>query len=326
MNHVFGLNQGFDVYYDGADKLNPVGFGSFQNIMPLALEWLNENKGSKFFLFLHSYDVHEPFYSAGKYISIFNSGNKCTIEKFSFDHSVLSRIIGNHIYISDQKRILKLSKADKARIIACYDSCIRYADEYVGLFLRNLESAGLKDNTLIIILSDHGEELFDHGFVLRHGGFYDEIVHVPLIINCPVFKENKRVKQQVQLIDVVPTILDFLNINIAGNLQGKSLIPLIKNSNSGVVEHDIYAYTGERVIRSRKWKYKERYALFDLENDPKELRNLIFQKPSVALELDDRLREWQQENRQLSEELESADEITIETGNKEKLKKMGYWQ
>src|SRR5262245_46756737 len=114
---------------------------------------------------------------------------------------------------------------------APYDGEVAYADEIVGKLLQYLKSHQLYDRSTIVLLSDHGEGLGDHG-EQEHGLFvYDEAIHVPLVIKQESnVGAGKRVKDLVQHIDIVPTVLDFVKAPIPGQLRGRSLKPLLEGT------------------------------------------------------------------------------------------------
>src|SRR2546428_13736028 len=101
-------------------------------------------------------------------------------------------------------------------------------DKYIGLIIDQLPKLGIDDRTLVIFNADHGEMLGDHGLVFKGGYFYDQVVQAPLIIRAANrLPQGKRIKTIVEEIDVLPTILDLLDIKISEGIQGHSLVPLI---------------------------------------------------------------------------------------------------
>jgi arylsulfatase A-like enzyme/predicted Zn-dependent protease len=110
-----------------------------------------------------------------------------------------------------------------------YAGEVEYVDEQLGKFFRFLKKQGIYDECLIIVTSDHGEGLWDHG-ERSHGFFvYESTVHVPLIIRAPYPFPSKHQKRLVELVDIAPTILDFLDFNIPDSYQGFSMLPLIED-------------------------------------------------------------------------------------------------
>ena len=161
-----------------------------------------------------------------------------------------------------------LTQGDVDYLISQYDGEIAMADNSVGLFLQYLEDNSLLDNTIVVIYSEHGEMFGKNGRFGRagtnRGTLYDEVIHVPLIIKHPNIKNGKRINGLVQLIDIMPTVLDFLNIEQPkeNNIQGISLLPLIFEGKS-VNE---YVYAGAEFG-------KEKFQFFDILTLNESIRN-----------------------------------------------------
>jgi arylsulfatase A-like enzyme len=231
-----------------------------------AIESIKSADGDSFFLFVHYWDTHTPY--------------NCP------------------------KRFRRYKGTDrKKRLADKYLGAIRYVDEQLERLFEALKEKGLWDNTLIIVTSDHGESLTEHGIFFDHHGLYDVTTHVPLILRHPtVFSNPRRVSGLVQHTDLVPTILDILSIN-DGDLgcDGRSLVPLIRGD---VAEIRPFTYSEEsyvqkkRAIRTRTHKYIQAAdgvgfcsychkihggpeELYDLTQDPSEEVNLIDEKPAV---------------------------------------------
>jgi tetratricopeptide (TPR) repeat protein len=171
-----------------------------------------------------------------------------------------------------------------------YDEQLRYLDRILGSFRQSLIETGLWDRALVVLLSDHGEGLGDHGET-SHGYFiYESTLHVPLMIHWPSSSpiQPSRKEEPAGLIDVAPTILDFLHIPIPASFQGTSLlgthIPVFAES---VHAHDAFGWAPLRSLRSGPWKYIEapRPELYNVEKDPRELNNLYGKEPAKANDL-----------------------------------------
>jgi arylsulfatase A-like enzyme/Tfp pilus assembly protein PilF len=176
-----------------------------------------------------------------------------------------------------------------------YDGEIAYADEIVGRLVRYLKSHQLYDRSTVILLSDHGEGLGDHG-EQEHGLFvYDEAIHVPLLIKSEQnVGAGRRVADVVQHIDVVPTILDLVKAPHAGGLRGRSLKPLLEGSGSvprlPVYSEALYAryhfgWSELTAITDGRYRYVKapREELYDLERDPHERANVAAERgPTLA--------------------------------------------
>ncbi len=179
---------------------------------------------------------------------------------------------------------------------APYDGEIAYADELVGRLVAFLKSRGLYERSLIIVLSDHGEGLGDHG-ELEHGVFlYDETTRVPLVVRMPGGRGGgRRVSSVVQHIDLVPTLLDLLGVPVPQDLRGRSLVPLLRGeANAAVPEQGVYA---EALYPRYHFGWSELYSLtdaryrfirapraelYDLQEDPGEQRNLAAERPGTS--------------------------------------------
>jgi arylsulfatase A-like enzyme/Tfp pilus assembly protein PilF len=177
---------------------------------------------------------------------------------------------------------------------APYDGEVAYSDEIVGQLLAWLKTKGWYDDATIVFLSDHGEGLGDHG-ELEHGLFvYDSTIRVPLIVKMPGgANAGRRVREPVQHVDLVPTVLDWLGIAPPKGLSGRSLRPLVDGT---ATRGDASVYS-EAFYGRYHFGWSELYALtdaryrfikapkpevYDLERDPGETRNLARERPQVV--------------------------------------------
>jgi arylsulfatase A-like enzyme len=174
----------------------------------------------------------------------------------------------------------KVTAADKKRIIAIYDSTVSYNDHHLGRVLQALEAKGIRDQTMIVVTADHGEELWDfghigHGHSLRHS-----LVAVPLIIHYPpLFGSGVRVEQGVDVLSLMPTILDALGAPIPDTVQGESLLPLAQGVGTGYPRPSIATqYELAHTIRLERYKLwiggRGDVRIFDLESKEGEHREL----------------------------------------------------
>jgi len=175
-----------------------------------------------------------------------------------------------------------------------YDGEIAYADEIVGKLVKYLKGHQLYDRSTIILLSDHGEGLGDHG-EQEHGLFvYDEAIHVPLIIKQEGNAgAGRRVSDLVQHIDVVPTVLDFVKAPIPDSLRGRSLKPLLEGSGrlrpAPVYSEALYAryhfgWSELTALTDERYRFIKapRPELYDLERDRQERTNLAEDRAQAA--------------------------------------------
>ena len=174
-----------------------------------------------------------------------------------------------------------------------YDGEIAYMDEYIGKIISLLKEKNVLQNTLVVIMGDHGEAFGEHG-ELGHGFFcYEESLAVPLIFYSPKrIPENKRVGQRVNLTDVMPTILDYLDIEIPRHVQGESLLPYMTKNMAGmrsfyiesVMPHEVVGSAIVKGIVKGNYKYLDlpKPELYNLAADPLEKQNLYADKTDVA--------------------------------------------
>ena len=251
LDQRFGLNRGFDVY-DGPIPVRSKTTGEIDRKRPgaqvagAAMRWVARNDTAPFFLFLHLYDLHMPY-------------------------------------------DLPLNPALRHGETG-YSAELASVDKVVGDFVAFLTRRGLLDKALIVFTSDHGEGLGEHG-ESTHGFFtYQSTLHVPLIVKWPA--GAKLVQQSIvpgaaSLLDVAPTILNALGLQIPGEMRGRSLIAA--SGEREIYSESLYArkHFGCSTLRSmRVGRYKYIAApkpeLYDLSNDPQELRNVIAQQPSES--------------------------------------------
>jgi arylsulfatase A-like enzyme/Tfp pilus assembly protein PilF len=180
---------------------------------------------------------------------------------------------------------------DRFAEYAPYDGEIAYTDEIVGRLVKYLKSHQLYDRATIVLLSDHGEGLGDHG-EQEHGLFvYDEAIHVPLIIKQEGNAgAGRRIADLVQHIDLVPTILDLVKAPGAGNLRGRSLKPVLEGTGTlpptTIYSEALYAryhfgWSELTALTDERYRYIKapREELYDLERDPHERINIAEERP-----------------------------------------------
>ena len=182
-----------------------------------------------------------------------------------------------------------------------YDGEIAFVDSQVGRLMTALAGAGRLNKTLVVLVSDHGESLGEHG-EKTHGFFvYNATLHVACIVKVPG-AAPRVVNDEVSLVDVMPTILQALAIPIPTSVQGRSLLSLVEGrpaEGASTIYAECYppllhfGWNLLRSLQSREWKYIEttRPELYDLRSDPKELRNLYATHRALTQEMSNHLRE-----------------------------------
>ena len=165
-------------------------FSEFSCSIPKALDWLKKNSSKKFFMHVQGFDTHCPFSQRGGYT--FDKDYKGNIDYsvcfWTFEKSEPILKDGRKYYLvySEKQGVQQkflLGEEDISHLIALYDESIKFADEKTGLLLNGIEDMGLNKKTIIVFTSEHGEIFGKHGLFMRGGGtFYDDVLHVPLII------------------------------------------------------------------------------------------------------------------------------------------------
>lgn len=209
----FGLAQGFGDFFPGTHR-------TAEQTVDEAILWMERAPDRPFFLFVHFIDVHDyeapaPF-----------------LERWvdpSYDGYFSRGPFQKHEVISDQ--IPALGEADLEYLRARYDGAIRYVDQQLGRLLTWLDETGRLDTTTVVVTSDHGEELGEHGGTGHGFTLYEEQLRVPLVVRGNASLELARgvvAAEPVSLVDITPTLLDLAGLPVPSDLEGRSLRPALE--------------------------------------------------------------------------------------------------
>jgi len=264
------------------------------------LPWLEQHREEQFFIFAHYWDPHLPYNMPERFRGGFSRNREELPVKKAGD---------GYDYVPGWGLADDLPEGDDLSI-DLYDDEVCYVDDCVGRVRTELEELGLRDETVVIVTADHGEDLDLHG-LWGHGTVHDTTVRVPLIIRDPKsFLQGKRLQGFVQHADDLPTILDYFSGG-SGNpraaesewmptlperFDGASLRELVQGKKSAP-EEIVVESGAHRGFVSPPWKliwYKEEKPseLFDLINDPLEIHDRAAEAPGVREELEGRLAAW----------------------------------
>jgi arylsulfatase A-like enzyme len=216
VSHAFGFSKGFDLYKEGDGLRIP---DASTPLYRRAMEFIRTNGKKNFFLMLHTYQFHEPLESPEKIVRRIMDGRTYKWRKRSLRD------------LAGRSKYRPLNEEEIENIKVLYEAEVTTIDEYlIAPLIRLLKAEGLYDQTMIIITSDHGEEIFDHGGWQHGHSLYNEITKVPLIVKFLSSRyAGTRVTENVRLIDVVPTILDELDIEAPERqFDGKGLVALVE--------------------------------------------------------------------------------------------------
>ena len=187
---------------------------------------------------------------------------------------------------------------EKRRIIAIYDSTVSYNDQALGTLIATLKEKGIYDDTLLVVTADHGEELWDHGRAGHGSSIKQELVAVPLVLHYPpLFGKGVVVRQGVDVLSIMPTILDALGAPIPDTVQGESLMPLAQGIGTGYPRPAIASqYELAHAVRLERWKLRiggrGEAELWDLESKQGEHHEIAVSHPNEVRWLTDAFSTW----------------------------------
>jgi arylsulfatase A-like enzyme len=196
---------------------------------------------------------------------------------------------------------------DPNYVTALYDQEIRYLDDHLTELLDTVDDLGLTDNTLVMLVADHGESMTEHGIFFEHHGLYDCVLHVPLIVRLPgIVSKGLRLPQTFQMQDIAPTILDAAGMTIPSDMDGKSLWPLLTGEKKGGGYDRVISlessWQSKWSLRTNQYKFilsreQDFYnnplrELYHLETDPHEEHNIAEQKKTIATDMEAELENW----------------------------------
>jgi arylsulfatase A-like enzyme len=288
----FGFGGGFDVYYDS------ITFGGFDTTLPLAEAWLKSHQDRKFFLFIHGYDVHGQFPVPADFKSRFaDPGYR---GPFSGSEGEFMDLRMKTI----KREPLPLSTADARFWMDRYDEKTVRADERFGRFWKTFSALPAAKRTIVVVVGDHGEQFGEHGGFDHGTTLYDEVLRVPLIIHAPD-GAAARIDGQVRLIDVMPTLTDWLGLATTtatlSQMQGSSLLPLMRGRPlplDAFSETSFLLQVEKCSLRtSDGWKLVYDLEaltpeLYDLRLDPGEKNNVAARQTARVETLTRRLLQW----------------------------------
>ena len=299
----WGLDKGFDSYVDlfSTSTANRIP-APFEDNFDQIVDWMKEKKDKPFFLFAAIDNMHVPYHSDNP--DQYDPGYQGVVHDTDVISVPFARAYNGEPngYPDSMKEKVKEFKSDPRHLkhlIAHYDAALSQTDRRIGDFIEQLRKLGLDKNTVLIVSADHGEMLGEQGMLNHISGLYEPEIRVPLIIRDPEYAGGRRIKQQVEREDLMPTLLDMAQIPYSNlELQGKSVVPLLENPGAPWREYafvrnkrNLTGYSDlnidERVIRGDCWKlhhylYKSGYELYDICKDPLETREISREHPEIV--------------------------------------------
>jgi arylsulfatase A-like enzyme len=276
-----------------------------------AIPWIKNHSDEKFFFFIHYWDPHITYDQPTEYRKIFHH------KKGDYSDLEVKNAPAGYQYVPGWGKIGEMVE-EKTNFrgmnlsIDLYDGEIYYLDHAIGRIISALKDVNVFDDTLVIITSDHGENLMQHYNFWGHNSLHDTVIHIPLIMRYPKkFPKNVKVKGFGQHIDLLPTILDIVGAPTGIlEIDGKSLLPLLKGDkirDTIFMEHS----SGQRAIRTKEWKFitdewltadewvrriHRPPELFNVKEDPMESINLANTNIEMMTKLREELIKWIKNN------------------------------
>ncbi len=250
----FGFEKGWDRFesYPQEGKSSRAGA-----VLADVGRWMKQRSGTgRFFTYVHTVDPHAPYAAPRHFWS-------------QYDRSVYRGVVRPRQTATLINRIkagtLLLGSYDVRRLKALYNGEISYHDEVFGALLREMKQRRIFDDTVVIVTSDHGEEFLDHGSVGHGHSLFEELVHVPLIIRVPdgFPIAGRRVRAEVGLVDILPTMCDLLQVPCPPAVQGRSLVPLMTTDTELPETPTIAEFPNERQYAVTTEAYKAIFRGFD---------------------------------------------------------------
>jgi arylsulfatase A-like enzyme len=273
----FGFRQGWSTYrnYVREGRRNAA-----QYVAADVLEWLDARPQDKpFFLYVHTIDPHVPYKPPRSFLEMYDANPYSGVVDFSGDNELLEKIKAGRI---------PLGPRDRERLEALYDGEISYHDVHFNAIVEGLRRRGVEDDTMFIIVADHGEEFWDHGSVGHGHSVYEELLRIPMIVKLPGTTNGAvRLDDAVGLVDVMPTVLEALGQPLPPDLAGTSFLPLLRGEAADAPRATVSGFMeGWRTVVVGRYKLIhrtiDRMMVHDLGADPREQTDVAAEHP-IAL-------------------------------------------
>ncbi len=234
-----------------------------------------EGKTEPWFLYLGTIDTHVSWRAKEPWLSKYDTKPYSGKFKTVASGADMGAVAGGK---------LKITERDKDRIRAIYDSNVSYQDDLVRQLFEKLDEWGIRDQTMVVITADHGDEQWEAGRVGHGGSLRESLVHVPLIVHYPPMFPAGKVVEGTEVIDIVPTLADVMGVDADAAWQGSSLLPLAHGVGRGYPRMAMASqYEGAHAARLGPWKIRasggNTPAVYNLVEDPAESKDRIGDAP-----------------------------------------------
>lgn len=285
VNSIFGFDKGFDSYDDetyrmvnemravsiesSTDSVEPHAYITSPIITRIAKDWLaNREDKSPFFMYIHYTDPHFSYIPPPPYDK-------------EFDNNYIGELTGWEI--KDNPDLPdNVTKRDWEHLVALYDGEIKWTDKHIGEFIEQVKAQGLYDNSIIIVLGDHGEEFGEHGGIAHGETLYQEAVLVPCIYKGASFSKQSSFRATGSIVDLAPTILEQTGCPKAVS-DGVSLTDLKPAENALLLETRVFGKKSALIKEGFKYITDDSsniVEIYNLKTDSEEKNNLINKVPN----------------------------------------------
>jgi len=281
VSSTFGLDRGYQDFQLARELPGYTGHGD--SVQHSFLQWLERNADLRFFAYVHFREPHFPYDPPPPYDTRFGPATL-------FPHGLREwEEVESYNRAAARGETVPTEVLERIRTL--YEGNLAYVDHLVGEILEELDRLGLAERTAVILTADHGEALFEHGFIGHNTQLYEDSVRVPLMVRVPGVAP-RRVEDVVQLIDLAPTVLDLVGLGsspVVEAMQGRSLVPLLVGEDR--IARPAFSRTlwnkPRYSVRDRRTKYiwdsrSGARELYDLSRDPGEETNVFDEREWAA--------------------------------------------
>jgi len=299
------FRRGFEYYIDPSMRHSLYIDVTSEELNARAIPWLKAHADEPFFMLIHYWDPHWPFNPPARYQHLFYEGNPTdpgnrALERW-WQHPLGA--VAKDTWMRRPEGLI----TDPDYITALYDREIRHVDDGVGALLGALDRFGLSDDTVVVLLGDHGESLVEHGIFFDHHGLYDVTLHVPFLVRWPGHvAPGTRLARMLQHHDIAPTLLDAAGVRIPREMDGESFLGLLTGASDAAGRERAVScectWQAKWSLRTDRHKLilarapdlygSPERELYDLAADPREERNMADENPELAAALTDELESW----------------------------------
>jgi arylsulfatase A-like enzyme len=352
------LHQGFEELHESestAGRAGPRGSKTSREFVDRFVEWLDDHHDVPFFAYLHFFDPHSPYEPNRPYDTLWADPNGR--EEYLRQQEAMKKFVADPFLagrgMATREELVKAGIDPEAFIRYSkdwYDGSIRGMDAELARLVERLQELGLGERTVIAFYADHGEEFHDHGRMWHGQSVYGEMIRVPLVLWGPgSVAKGVKVEQPVELIDVMPTLLELAGLPLPRGLQGRSLGPLLGGAPTAagrpvrpvVAEKQPMGRTGHPAVSESyaivdgDWKLihnvarppeKGEFELYDFYKDPLDQVDVAAAHPDVVKRLAGLLDKWRQDAKAARLKPDTESTQGLSKAQLEQLRSLGYIQ